>query len=267
MSFEYSSKNFVEFLKRAEAQNVRYWYGTTGRNCTTSLYNSKSKQYPAYYTPSRETKYKDDIAKKRICVDCIGLLKAFMWHDDPFDFLSCDRTSNEVTRHRKANGMDDWSANGCFNAAKKAGVKYGTISSIPEVPGIAVRYSGHIGYYIGNGEVIEARGFNYGVVKTKLKNRAWTDWFYLPCINYNGGEQITSLLGQRNLKKGLVGADVKEMQAGLIQLNYDLGKWGADGDFGKATDTAVKKFQSDNKLEVDGIFGKKSLAAYKKLIN
>lgn len=269
MSFEYTADNFVKFLKQAQAQNVRYWYGTTGRNCTTSLYNSKSRQYPEYYTSSRTAKYKDDIAKKRICVDCIGLLKAFMWHDDPFAFLACDKTSNEVSRHRKANGMDDWSANGCFNAAKKADMKYGTIKTIPEIPGIAVRYNGHIGYYIGNGEVIEARGFNYGVVKTKLANRAWTDWFYLPCIKYTTSVVTgnTSLLGQRNLKRGTTGDDVQEMQAGLLKLKYDLGKYGADGDFGKVTETAVKQFQKDNNLEIDGIFGKKSLAAYNKLIS
>ena len=57
------------------------------------------------------------------------------------------------------------------------------------------------------------------------------------------------------------------MQAGLLKLKYDLGKYGADGDFGKVTETAVKQFQKDNNLEIDGIFGKKSLAAYNKLIS
>ena len=71
----------------------------------------------------------------------------------------------------------------------------------------------------------------------------------------------TYILGERYLENGCEGSDVKELQSMLIQLDYDLGKWGADGDFGDATEAAVRKFQSDNKLEVDGIVGKLTLAA------
>lgn len=42
----------------------------------------------------------------------------------------------------------------------------------------------HVGVYIGNGEVIEARGHAYGVVKTKLKDRPWVNWGYCPYITY-----------------------------------------------------------------------------------
>ena len=41
----------------------------------------------------------------------------------------------------------------------------GSIDTIPEIPGLAVWHKGHIGIYIGNGEVIEAMGSRYGVVK------------------------------------------------------------------------------------------------------
>ena len=42
------------------------------------------------------------------------------------------------------------------------------------------------------------------------------------------------------------------MQEMLIELNYDLGKYGADGDFGDCTELAVKAFQRDASLEVTG---------------
>ena len=45
-------------------------------------------------------------------------------------------------------------------------------------------------------------------------------------------------LGERLLKHGAEGADVKQLQQYLIQLGYDLGKWGADGEFGGATELA-----------------------------
>ena len=57
------------------------------------------------------------------------------------------------------------------------------------------------------------------------------------------------------LKKGSRGEAVKEMQAILISKGYDLGKWGADGDFGKQTLAAVKAFQKDCGIKVDGIVG------------
>ena len=38
--------------------------------------------------------------------------------------------------------------------------------------------------YVGGGEVIEARGHDYGVVRTKLKARPWTHWGKCPWIVY-----------------------------------------------------------------------------------
>ena len=69
---------------------------------------------------------------------------------------------------------------------------------------------------------------------------------------------------KRVLKKGMTGDDVKEMQTILIKLGYDLGKWGADGQFGKQTDLAVRKLQSDFKLVVDGKVGPKTYEVLEK---
>ena len=68
-------------------------------------------------------------------------------------------------------------------------------------------------------------------------------------------------LGVRTLRNGDEGSDVKDMQSLLIQMGYDLGSWGADGDFGDMTEMAVRDFQQDNGLEVDGIAGEKTFAA------
>jgi hypothetical protein len=57
------------------------------------------------------------------------------------------------------------------------------------------------------------------------------------------------------------GEDVKLVQQILIDLGYDLGQYGTnkdgvDGIFGKKTQEAVKKYQSDNNLKmIDGIVG------------
>lgn len=66
--------------------------------------------------------------------------------------------------------------------------------------------------------------------------------------------------GDRTLVNGLEGDDVKTLQSYLIQLGYNCGSWGADGDFGDCTEMAVKTFQSENRLEVDGKVGPKTAA-------
>jgi len=68
-------------------------------------------------------------------------------------------------------------------------------------------------------------------------------------------------IGARTLRKGMSGDDVRELQSMLIELDYDLGRWGADGDFGSATEKAVKAYQKNNRLAVDGIAGPLTIGA------
>lgn len=68
-------------------------------------------------------------------------------------------------------------------------------------------------------------------------------------------------LGDRLLINGMSGPDVKELQTDLINLDYDLGRWGADGDFGDQTEMAVRRFQTQMGLAVDGQVGPATLAA------
>nr|DAE54083.1 MAG TPA: N acetylmuramidase [Caudoviricetes sp.] len=68
-------------------------------------------------------------------------------------------------------------------------------------------------------------------------------------------------LGDRELRNGMEGEDVRQLQSMLIQLGYDCGRWGADGDFGDMTEMAVKCFQQDHDLACDGIAGKNTFAA------
>lgn len=62
------------------------------------------------------------------------------------------------------------------------------------------------------------------------------------------------------LKKGAKNNQVKTLQRVLYAMGYDLGEKPIDGSFGPKTDAAVRKFQKDNKLEVDGSVGAKTWA-------
>ena len=75
--------------------------------------------------------------------------------------------------------------------------------------------------------------------------------------------ESVSSLGRRTLRKGSKGDDVRELQRGLIKMGFSVGKWGADGDFGGATKTAVMEFQKKYGLVADGIFGPKSYARWR----
>ena len=62
------------------------------------------------------------------------------------------------------------------------------------------------------------------------------------------------------------GNDVKELQSLLIQAGYSCGSYGADGDFGDATENAVRELQKDSKITIDGEVGSQTLAALEKLL-
>jgi N-acetyl-anhydromuramyl-L-alanine amidase AmpD len=66
------------------------------------------------------------------------------------------------------------------------------------------------------------------------------------------------------IKKGSKGENVRKVQNRLIELGYSVGRYGADGVFGNNTDKAVRTYQKENGLAVDGKVGP---ATWKKLFN
>lgn len=111
----------------------------------------------------------------------------------------------------------------------------------------------HTGIHVGNGRIIHCSGT---VKAGKTTDRGWTHYAipkgmegtYVPSET----KPSTNL---PTLRKGSKGEYVTLLQTKLIMLGYDLGGYGADGDFGTKTLEAVKKFQRDHGLAVDGIAG------------
>ena len=60
---------------------------------------------------------------------------------------------------------------------------------------------------------------------------------------------------------GCEGEEVRALQILLMGRGYDVGEYGADGEFGADTEKAVKAFQREQELDVDGIAGAKTLTA------
>lgn len=233
MATKKTNKGLVEYCK---AQlGLPYWYGTYGQIASESLYKSKARQYEekGYYT-----KWTDYPTQYGLRVhDCSGLIKGYLMSDSP--------TAKPVY-----NKAYDYSANGLLKACKEKG----SINTIPEIKGVCVFYNGHVGVYIGNGEVIEARGHLYGVVKTKLSDRPWLSWGKHPMIDYGEGK-TESVTGKIDT--------VKEVQIWLNDA-YNSGL-DVDGKYGKLTKAAlVKALQKNLGVKVDGNYGSKTNAAVKK---
>lgn len=110
----------------------------------------------------------------------------------------------------------------------------------------------------GDWYIIEARGVMYGVVQTKLSSRKPNFWGKMDkYFDYDDSDYVATEpeLGERILKNGMEGSDVKAMQENLTSLGYFCGKWGCDGEFGDATEIAVKAFQKDHSCDSDGEYG------------
>lgn len=161
------SKTNSGLIAYAKAQLGKpYWWGAFGQIASGSLYASKKKQYPSYYTAG-------DFASQygRRVHDCIGLIKGYLWSDSP----------SSVPKY---NASQDKSASMMYLASTVRGV-IGTFDYVPGrliYKGSTPRSINHVGVYIGGGRLIEAKGHAYGVVEGAFKPSEWTFWGQCPYI-------------------------------------------------------------------------------------
>ena len=188
--------------------------------------------------------------------DCSGL---FCWAFKQFNLPMSHISSNIFISYCTSN-------KGKLTAALKRTILPGSAVFTGETAG----NHPHVGLYIGNNEVIEAKGTINGVVKSNLTDKKWTFYGELKEVIYDGAAPAPvpdPKPGWRpTIRRGNKGADVIECQTMLTRLGYDIGKSGIDGDFGRATEAGVKAFQSDHKLVVDGVVGPMTWDALDKAI-
>ncbi|WP_409969913.1 hypothetical protein RFF05_08440 [Bengtsoniella intestinalis] len=163
-----NSDDLAAYAIQAWENGWGYVWGTFGNVLTEALLTYKITQYPDG-VGNYEAYIRANWLGGRT-TDCVGLIKGYGW-------LNTDT----LTISYGTNGMPDYSANQMYLSATVSG----DISTMPDTPGIAVWKDGHIGVYIGDGYVIEAMGTSYGVVKTELADRGWTNWCEIPYITYS----------------------------------------------------------------------------------
>ncbi|MEE1504996.1 MAG: hypothetical protein UGF89_12235 [Acutalibacteraceae bacterium] len=175
-----NSTDLVIWCKTAEVNKEGYVYGAFGQVCTYEYLDQQANMYPGDEEAGGPMRIAGERWLGKRVYDCIGLIKSYGWYNQEADAIEYG-----------TNGMVDFSANTIWDYVEDG--DSGEIDDIPEIPGIAVCMDGHIGVYIGNGEVIEAQGTETGVVKTQLENGSWTHWMKIPGIKYPEDEAMVPI--------------------------------------------------------------------------
>lgn len=131
----------------------------------------------------------------------------------------------------------------------------------------------HTGFGYNN-ETVECSS---GVQYFSTRNKKWTHWGVPKCIDEEIPEPTPeptpdpdpepTPIWRPTIRKGNKGDVVRECQRMLDKLGYNLGICGVDGDYGTATDAAVRAFQREHGLVVDGVCGPMTWDALDKAVN
>lgn len=219
-----------------------------------------------YNTKEARTKMINAASEDTFGFDCVCLIKGLLcgWDGD------LKHTYGGAAYG--SNGVPDTSADGMIGKCKDVTTDFSKIAV-----GEAVWCKGHIGVYIGDGLAVECTPawkncvqvtavHNIGK-KSGYNGRTWTKHGKLPYVTYDASAdpvapapKAKTITGLPTLKKGSEGDSVKALQILLIGYHHDCGVYGADSDFGSATEKAVLEFQAEKDLETDGVVGPQTWA-------
>lgn len=222
-----------------------YFYGAKMQILTEQLIASMKKLYPKTVTKEYVEKARNKNMVGKICTDCSGLIYGYR-------------------------GKNIGSSQLYQTASRR--IPIAQAESFPV--GTVVWRSNHVAVYIGmeNGVqmVVEAKGINYGVVKTRLKDSAWVYGLLFSDLVYSEPRKEDIYMSnpyafpKRIIKLGCRGEDVKWVQFALRTAGYHVpfefngkkyNEVKVDGIAGMITVAAIKAFQQSCKVTCDGKAG------------
>lgn len=178
--FPATAEGLVEFaIKCLNTPNIYIW-GGVGEYVTDSFLDETIAKWPDWYTPER-VQIRREMANRGLRGwDCIGMIQSYTWGDYHQDNTEWCWPEEFLTTWKLIE-MD---------------LVKGDIATLPERPGLVLWKKGHVGVYIGNGEVIESNNYILsrerkgeagvlgGIVKSRIEDQEWTYWLQFPGIAY-----------------------------------------------------------------------------------
>ena len=248
-----------------------YIYGGTGAYCKVSYRQARAEQYPEY-AAKMKANCQIMSGKKPFCDGCPWYEEATKRGKQLYDCAQLMRVCAKLAGYTLVSGAhSQWT--------KTAWVAKGTMDYCPaNRRGLAFFWMGkdgrmkHVAPGIDGTIFVEARGHDYGVVKSTYAARKPTHWAQLPKLEDDSMDTVTTpTLPQEPvtstmpmLRQGSTNKDyVTSMQNLLIAKGCTVEGFGEKdrGIFGPKTLIMLKTFQGLNGLEVDGICGPMTWAA------
>ena len=236
-----TGKGLANFAKSKVGTPYVYGAKLSDGPFTVTKLNQLKKLYKSIFTTSYCEKARKYVGK--VCTDCSGLISGYTGK-----LLGSSMLYSSASERHTLNKND--------------------CSKIPI--GAVLWKSGHVGVYIGNGEVAEALGINYGTVISKVAKRTFTHWLLFNWMTYDKVDQKTSTTTKTSTKKnpykkptrsltvGSKGDDVRWLQWELNESGY---KCKIDGYYGSETENAVMAFKKKVGLSVPKTVGTKTIEA------
>lgn len=242
-------QDFINYLEEQVANHSIYIWGAQGQNyptvCEAWIKKKEHGTNEANALKTYRAAVRAGYQKKLRAFDCSGLGVYFLYNLKKL--IPCDKTANGLK------GL-------CTSISKSQLKKGDWVFKVYASTGRAY----HIGYVVDDDlNVIEAQGRAYGVVKRPLAKGGWNA-FGRPKL-FKAEIEKPALSGwtcSRNLKRTdplMSGDDVYNMKQALLKRGYL--KAATKRTFGDDTDKAVRAFQKDRGLTVDGIAGKNTITA------
>lgn len=215
---------------------VPYFYGSKLKVLTESFMLGMKKAYPSIVNQAYIDKARRKGMVGKVCVDCSGLISSYT-------------------------GKVLGSAQLYAQASKRL-----PISSYRDfAPGTVVWRKGHVGVFVKEGNnyyVIEAKGIDWGTVRSIFDPSKWSYGLVFPWMTYSYEVNLAPIATSKgknpykeptiNIKKNMYGESVKWVQWELVEAGYKID---IDGEFGPKTEEALKAFQTSCKISADGICG------------
>lgn len=197
--------------------------------------------------------------------DCVCLIKSLLWG------WNGDTTKTYGGAKYASNGVPDIGTEEIIGVCNNVSTNFSKVAV-----GELLWMQGHVGIYIGNGLAVECTpSWKDGVQVTAVHNigtksgyngRKWTKHGKLPYVTYEVETEVNSTpttvpdeveycIHLNKLQRGSKGSMVEALQILLIGStpSYSCGNYGADGDFGSATEQAVNAYKRDHGLEPNGV--------------